>query len=144
MFTVIVWASDGSPSAEAALPVARGLAERCRARLILAHVEEAGIGLGGAIAAGEEDGPRAHRAVLERRVDELRRDGIDAELRMATVPVTGVAHEIVELAKEEHADLLVVGTRGHSPVVGLLVGGVTVRLLSLSPCPVLAVPSQGT
>ena len=36
--------------------------------------------------------------------------------------------------------MIVVGTRGHGPVVGVVVGSVTQQLLNLAPCPVLAVP----
>lgn len=44
------------------------------------------------------------------------------------------------LAKSESADVIVVGTRGHTALVGLLLGSVTQRLLLIAPCPVLAVP----
>ena len=36
-----------------------------------------------------------------------------------------------------------VGTRGHTPLGGMLLGSVTQRLLHIAPCPVLAVPANG-
>ena len=39
-----------------------------------------------------------------------------------------------------HADLIIVGTRGHSQLAELMLGGVTQQLLRVAPCPVLAVP----
>ena len=52
----------------------------------------------------------------------------------------GPAHSIDEIADEVGADLIVVGTRGHSPVAGLLLGSVTQRLLHIASQPILAIP----
>ena len=54
----------------------------------------------------------------------------------------GPAHAIEEVAAEADADLIVAGTRGHSPVAGLLLGSVTQRLLHIARRPVLAVPPE--
>ena len=59
---------------------------------------------------------------------------------MRNVMVGGPAHPIAEIAEEANADLIVAGTRGHSPVAGLLVGSVTQRLIHIARCPVLVVP----
>jgi nucleotide-binding universal stress UspA family protein len=40
------------------------------------------------------------------------------------------------------SDAIVVGTRGHTPIAGLLVGSVTQRLLHIAPCPLIAVPTR--
>jgi nucleotide-binding universal stress UspA family protein len=54
----------------------------------------------------------------------------------------GAAHAIAELAESQGADIIAVGTRGHTALAGLLLGSVTQRLLHIAPCPVLAVPPK--
>lgn len=49
------------------------------------------------------------------------------------------ARGIVEAARVEKCDLVVVGTRGLSDFEGLLLGSVAHKVLVSSPCPVLAV-----
>jgi len=66
--------------------------------------------------------------------------GINATLHMVGTTSQNVARNIAEVAEEAGADLVVVGTRGHSAIVGAILGSVTQRLLHLAPCPVLAVP----
>lgn len=54
----------------------------------------------------------------------------------------GVADEaIARAAKDEAADLVVVGTHGRGGVARLLLGSVAARVVSSSPCPVLTVPA---
>jgi nucleotide-binding universal stress UspA family protein len=66
--------------------------------------------------------------------------GIDTSVEMASDMMGGPAHAIAEIADRLPADLIVVGTRGHSTVTGLLLGSVTQRLLHIAHRPVLAVP----
>jgi nucleotide-binding universal stress UspA family protein len=51
-----------------------------------------------------------------------------------------VAQAIIEIAQERKADAIVVGKRGAGRVVGLLLGSVSQKLVSLSPLPVIVVP----
>jgi nucleotide-binding universal stress UspA family protein len=47
--------------------------------------------------------------------------------------------EIIGLAREINADLIVISTRGHSDLRHLLLGSTTERVVRFAPCPVLAV-----
>ena len=49
------------------------------------------------------------------------------------------AHEIVRLAEEEKADLVVIATHGHTGLHHLIVGSVAEKVVRLAHCPVLAV-----
>ena len=55
------------------------------------------------------------------------------------VQVGEPAEEIVDLARLEGYDLVVVGSRGLSPVKEILLGSVSNRILHTAPCPVLVV-----
>jgi nucleotide-binding universal stress UspA family protein len=72
----------------------------------------------------------------------LKREGLDVNLKTARV-MGGAAPMIAEIAKDEGAHLIVVGTRGLGLITGLLLllGSVTHRLVQNSPCPVLVVPT---
>lgn len=138
MFKTIVVAHDGSEGAERAVPVAVELAKRDGAKLILAHADERTIGKGGGELRADE--PELQQK-LARQAEELSGQGIEASLEARDVMVGGPASVIAEIAKDADADLIVIGTRGHTAIAGLVLGGVTHRLLHISSCPVLAVPS---
>jgi nucleotide-binding universal stress UspA family protein len=141
MFEVIVWATDGSPSAEEALPFAAGLAKSGGARLVIVHVDEVIPTRGGGtyhVQADETDVV----ASVEGHLAKLRGEGIDTHLERRTAGSGGAAHTIADAAREADADLIVVGTRGHGSVAGLILGSVTHRLLHIAPCPVLVVPAK--
>ena len=61
-------------------------------------------------------------------------------MKTTAVVLGGPAHALKEVADDVSADMIVVGTRGHNPISGLLLGSVTHRLLQISDCPVVAVP----
>jgi nucleotide-binding universal stress UspA family protein len=142
MFRKIVWATDGSAGADHALGYARDLARAYHAELVVVHGEEmsaARSSIGYTRRVDEED----LEAKIKRQVAEITGSGVPVSVKV----IGGHAHPatlIAEVAEGVGADLVVVGTRGHTPLAGLLVGSVTDRLLHISPCPVLAVPPPKT
>jgi nucleotide-binding universal stress UspA family protein len=138
MFRKIVWATDGSAGADHALGYARDLARADGADLVVVHGEQlsaARSSIGYTRRVDEKD----LEAKIKRQVAEMAESGI-----AVSVQVIGghapAATLIAEVAEEIGADLVVVGTRGHTPLAGLLLGSVTDRLLHTLRCPVLAVP----
>ena len=73
-------------------------------------------------------------------VSDVTESGIRGALRAVNYPGMQPAQCIADIATEVGADMIVVGTRGHSPVGGVFAGSVAQRLLQVAPCPVLAVP----
>jgi nucleotide-binding universal stress UspA family protein len=139
MFKVIIWATDGSSAAEQALPYAKGLAQADGARLVVVHVDEFGAGRGVGYSVNVDEAEV--QAAIRKQIEDLKREGFDVVLQASRVWMGGAAHVIAEIAKQEGADLIVAGTRGHGPLSGLLLGSVTHRLVQIAHCPVLVVPT---
>ena len=59
---------------------------------------------------------------------------------MRTIVRTGLAQEeIVNLATDERADLIIIGTHGRTGLNRLLLGSIADRVIRFAPCPVLTV-----
>ena len=142
--TSIVCGVDDSHEARAALRIAAGLAVLFDVRLVAAHVVRpvgpaAGIGptarelvdvpVDALLASGE--------ALLERILEE--EDLRDAERRV----VLGFpADRLADLADEESAELIVVGSRGRGAFKAAFLGSLSTSLLGVARCPVLVVPPR--
>jgi nucleotide-binding universal stress UspA family protein len=139
MFKSIVWATDGSEPAENALALVQELAKEGAATVTIVHVVERIEGFGSAGQPRRVDEKDLQRH-LQEVADKLTAEGISTTVKISGDVGVRPPHEIVKAAREAGADVIVAGTRGHSPLGGLLLGSVTYRLLHVSPCPVLVVP----
>lgn len=139
MFTNVVWATDGSEHADRALAFAEGLVPRDGGTLHVLHIVEklAGPRVAGLDANLNESEIQAKIAGQARAAE---RDGLHVEMHVAAGASGEIFRRIADEAAGVHADVIVVGTRGHSAVVAAIIGSVTQGLLRVAGCPVLAVP----
>jgi nucleotide-binding universal stress UspA family protein len=141
MFKSIVWATDGSEHADRALPYVKGLARAEGATIAIVHVVERIEG-GGAVGLPRRADEAEIQAQLDKMAAELSEEGFSVSLVIRGDVGARPAHEVVDVAREAGADLIVLGSRGLSAIGGLLLGSVAHRLLHLAPCPVLVVPAE--
>lgn len=142
MFTCILVPSDGSPVATLAAQAAIDLARACGASIVALSVglpeTPSPLVEGGVVL----DPGRQTDAVLELAHDVV--DGVARSARSAGVdcsPVVRSARDaalaIVDVARERHCDLIVMGSHGRRGLSRLLAGSVTQEVLARSQLPVM-------
>ena len=137
----IMFTTDFSPSVAAAEREAVRLARARGAELVLAHVAGETPRLGSVLSTPEvrtvfESARQWAADALAKRVTELAAEGLTAR---SVVRSGEPADEIVRLADEEHADMIVMGTQGRTGLERLMLGSVAERVIRRSRCPVLTV-----
>ncbi len=140
MFKKVIWATDGSDHADGAMPFAIQAARADGAELHVVHVVEKLIGPRAANldAFANED---EIKAKVERQAKAIAAEnGLKTSIDIVVGLGNRIGDRIAEIAQDSGADLIVVGTRGHGALGSFVLGGVTQRLLHVSPCPVLSVP----
>jgi nucleotide-binding universal stress UspA family protein len=151
MSGAIVCGVDGSADSRAALAVAELYARRLGAKLVLAHVVEfvpapygvtgplgAGVrGLGGgpSLTETQEEREKAGEELLERMATDAGNDHTERRVVIGH-PGEGLA----DLADDEEAELIVVGSRGRGAFKSAFLGSVSSSLVGVARCPVLIVP----
>lgn len=89
------------------------------------------------------DSPENWRRAIEQRIrDEYIAELVDGEVELSVLALRGsnVADALLQAAKDERTDLVVVGTRGIGGFTGLRVGGVALKALHRADRPVVLVP----
>jgi len=136
----ILFPTDFSPYGQEALRWATSLARDTGATLIIVHVEEPPMAYGGGeMYLGAEEGDR----------EELRKTLVKVLPTDAKIPfqhkllVGDPATAVVEVAEQEGADFIVMGTHGRSGLSRLLMGSVAEAIVRKAKCPVLTVKHPG-
>lgn len=144
----VVLADDGSPHARAAetmmteCPLFAGLPISVVSVVEVAVLDVAAVAPAlyadaiDAFARSSEVERAAIEATSAAAVDRLRASGLDAE---AVVREGDPAREIVAVARERQAGVVVVGTRGQTGLQRLILGSVAKKVLLHAPCSVLVV-----
>ncbi len=139
MFRKILFANEGSSAADRALLYVEHLARQSGAEVVVLHAYEvpqryALTDVYDELCAGFE---KAAWAVVDDAVEELEKGGVSSRGIIRQGPA---ARAILEVADQENASLIVLGTRGPSSAAELLLGSVSTEVLRFARCPVMAVP----
>lgn len=141
-FTHILVPTDFSPASEAALACAKELAHTFEARVSLLHVitDPAATGMWTPevyVPASEEARDRLIQQARQRLEEALTADE-RVKFNVAIEARVGSAAEgIQQFAREQHVDLIVMGTHGRRGLSHMLLGSVAERVVRTAPCPVL-------
>lgn len=152
MIKTILVATDRSEHARKAVTLAADLAEKYGSRLVLTHVANP----------KQLTYEALHAAQVEHLIDEdlrrnrdretevlmtLGRELLDeARTRIRNVPDVATrleegdpAKRIIEAAKAENADMIIIGSRGLNTIQGIMLGSVSHKVTQLAPCTCITV-----
>ena len=143
----VIHPTDFSDNSKEALQYAIAICEWHKAELLLLHVSEV---LEFAPPEYYMDKDEASRQLKERinaaknELERIAGEHRKAGLHVTTLVVTGKPSvEIIRTAKEQNADMLVLGTHGRTGLAHILIGSTAEKVVRKAPCPVLTIrPSK--
>jgi nucleotide-binding universal stress UspA family protein len=142
-FNTIVLATDFQPCSKRAVEVATQLARASAGRLLVVHsFEPPSYAYSGAeFAVYDWFTPlqESARKSLDDQVRALCECGVRAE---GVMSVGAAWQNILSVAKEQKADVIVLGTHGRRGVMHALLGSVAEKVVRVSPVPVLTVRGE--
>jgi nucleotide-binding universal stress UspA family protein len=134
----VLYATDFSTLGQTALEMATSLARDRGATLVVVHAEEPPMAYGG----GE-----FYYGIEEPNREELKRMLVEVVPTDPAVPyehrlmIGSPATAIIEMARQENAELIVMATHGRTGLTRLLMGSVAEEVVRKAECPVLVVKS---
>lgn len=144
MFKHILLATDGSDASDHAAQLAISMARAQGAKLTALFVidpypymsigEANPMGFQAYMAAAQEHAAKAHA-----KVSALcsQGEGAPVDLQLRVVENVTASAGVVQTAKDDGADLIVVGSHGRSGLARLMLGSVASKVVAESPVPVL-------
>jgi nucleotide-binding universal stress UspA family protein len=140
MLDKILLAVDASEHARKAVPAAAELARAGSGRVRVLHVRELEFAPATVVGGSAQEAQR----LVEGVVGELEQAGVPVEGSVVSSADGSPVRAILEQAEDFQAGMIVLGSRGLSPLGGLLLGSVAHKVLQLSTCPVLVVRDEGS
>jgi nucleotide-binding universal stress UspA family protein len=142
----ILYAADFSPASRPAFARAIEFAKLARAELTVVHVVNPAIPYVG-------DGyvaPQLYDQIVtdlqtkaQKQLNQLLAKARAARVKAKGLLVEGVPHDrITRAARANRADLIVMGTHGHTGLARMILGSVAARVVATARCPVLTVRSR--
>ncbi|HTX27901.1 MAG TPA: universal stress protein [Streptosporangiaceae bacterium] len=138
MYDKILVAVDHSEHSDRAVAAARDLAVLSKGEVWVLHLRERETGAKTGVLAIDETTADA-KAKVAAAVDLFTQAGVKAHGEVRNTIFGFAAREIVGDAEEIGADVIVMGSRGHGDLVGLLLGSTAHKVIHLSDRPVLIV-----
>jgi nucleotide-binding universal stress UspA family protein len=133
----ILYATDFSTAAEAALPYVKGLSRQYGAKVHAVHVRLPST--------YPIVGPEMMPQVIEAAEEQAKVEAQDLHEMLADVPHDVAVSEgdlwptITDMVRQQNIGLIVIGTRGRTGVGRALLGSVAEEIFRRAPCPVLTV-----
>ncbi|QPD05535.1 MAG: hypothetical protein Nkreftii_003309 [Candidatus Nitrospira kreftii] len=132
-------ATDFSTSSKASLRTAVVLAKRLNARVVLLHAAEPSGSLQSEPRRADDLSRKHYAQRFRKLISESRADEVITD----KVVITGDPVEVIlDQAKHQKADLIIVGTHGRRGMKRLMLGSVAEAVVRRAACPVVAVKAQ--
>lgn len=141
----ILYATDYSENAVAALKYGYSLSKELKARLLVIHVFDIptilGTKMDKSIPHLEKDAYKEHTTKLEEFCQKHLGKKLD-NVNVKAIENTSVIDGIISMCKSTQPLLIVTGMKGGSILRELIMGNTTKLLIDKAPCPVLAIPND--
>ena len=146
----ILVATDGSDASDRAVELAARLTKELKGHLKIIHIVTLRdwslnqlndyalwehVASGEVLSAFSEEKLRSAR----QRAEALGVTDVQSE-SLSESQVGEVAGSIIDAARRDNVDMVILGKRGRGRFTGLLLGSVSQKVVSVAPCPVIVVP----